>query len=352
MTPTRSTLLLLACSLAACAPDAPTAPQEATVREAGPSAALLNLNGYTPTLLPLLPAGISDSGVIAGTLGLNVARFRNGTLTTLPRAANLPGQYRAKGISNKGAVIGHVQFGPGLFWRAANQVPYQIVSPSKGPVLPTSVNGSDVVVGSFNFPVPGTSYSTTHAFRWTPGGGFVDITPTGYQTAVALDVNDAGYVVGYGWRAGGAVRALRWAPWAGSAAEVLEERATAQAIRSNGAAIGPAGGFTVTKFWPLAGTGGYPLPGPQQSSPDDVSRHGRLVGYTYRYASVNPHRPWTHFDGATVWLPVPDAAFNDSVEGLRVNSCGTIIGTQYLTTGTQRGLLWSKPLCDVMVTAP
>jgi hypothetical protein len=203
-----------------------------------------------------------------------------------------------------------------------------------------------VVVGSFSVPVGG-GITNTHAFRWTTFGGLVDITPPGYQFAAALDVNDAGYAVGYGWLPGGHVQALRWNP-AGVATVLVGDEA--MAIAENGDAIGAADGFATTRRWTLAGQYS-PLAGPQASNPSDISVPGRIVGWTYAYASINPHRPWTVFNGATTWLPVPNAASVQNVVDLRVNACGTIIGTRIDNSGAMTGLMWSKFWCDIGVVA-
>jgi hypothetical protein len=88
--------------------------------------------------------------------------------------------------------------------------------------------------------------SFTHAFRWTTSGVLADITPPGFVFAAALDVNDAGYVAGYGWRAGENVQALRWPPGAGNQAVILGE-GEATTVAHNGDALGMANQFTTTR---------------------------------------------------------------------------------------------------------
>src|SRR5215211_8353333 len=94
-----SVILLVASSLVAC--DAATPPTEPAAK---PDALIFSTStGYGATLLPLIPAGISDSGVIAGTLGLDVARYYNGVLTPAQRDPVYGGSYEARGINNHGA---------------------------------------------------------------------------------------------------------------------------------------------------------------------------------------------------------------------------------------------------------
>ena len=345
----RATLLISASALALAACDDTTAPREGARPGETPEAALLINFGYSATVLPIIPADINDSGVILGNMGENIVRYRsNGSWLPYKRLAGVGGVYVAKAINRAGAATGEVQGGRGLFWRHWAQIPYSILSPSGGEVLPLAVSNNNVVVGSFRH-LPREGGSETHAFRWSPSVGFIDITPPGYTFAIARDVNDAGWVVGYGALPGGHVQALRWAPDPGwhASATVLGEFSTARVVSANGGAIGTSDEFSTMKSWPVTG-GTYPLAGPQESSPDDMSSLGRVVGYTYGYSAINPHRPWTTFNGTTTWLPVPDVAATDNVLDLHVNSCGTIIGTQVFTGGAMRGLMWSKPYtCDL-----
>src|SRR5262245_34437227 len=99
----RISLFVLACSLAV------TSLLEVPSFAAG--------SGYTAQILPLIPAGINDSGVIAGTVGLNAASYQNGVITLLPHANGVVGLYEADAINNDGAIAGNVVNGPGMFWR-------------------------------------------------------------------------------------------------------------------------------------------------------------------------------------------------------------------------------------------
>jgi probable HAF family extracellular repeat protein len=347
----RAPILALACTVAACTVAActdPTAPPPPTRPDPEPRPALVG-QGYTVSPLPLIPAGINDAGVIAGNLGGNAARFHSGVLTTLPRVPGLYGTYVARAINSLGGIVGHVVSERGLFWPSPTGAPIQILpnNGTTGPVLPLAVNRAGAVVGSFN------AYGNVHAFRWTPNGPFLDITPAGFVLAVAFDVNEAGYAVGYGWKSDNVLRALRWAPNAGAAAVILGV-GQATVIRNNGDAAGTNQLFTTTLRWPFSG-GVVSLPGPQVSAVEDISENGRIVGHTYRASPINPHRPWTNYNGSTLWLPVPNTGHTDAVDGLRVNRCGTIVGTQTFTTGSRVGLRWDRSFtCDIgdVVTQP
>jgi hypothetical protein len=281
-------------------------------------------------------------------------------LTLCRRVAGVGGYYQATAINNHGAIAGLVTQGRifppqpefGLFWRKPNQIPYKISAPSNGRVFPTSVGNNEVrptVVGSFRF-----GDGSTHAFRWTTSGPFEDITPPGFESAEALDVNDAGYVVGWGVDQHDRYQALRWAPGAGNQAVILGE-GVATTVAYGGDALGMAG--TTTRVWRLNGSTAQ-LPGPQISRIDDLSGNGRLVGYTYRYDRISGKQPWTVFNGRTTWLPVPNNLLSLGVANLRVNACGSIVATQWNRSVIKgdyqppRGLLYSKFSCDVAGRLP
>jgi hypothetical protein len=80
-------------------------------------------------------------------------------------------------------------------------------------------------------------------------------------------------VVGSGRVLGESTKALRWAPDAGAAAQVLSgDRAT---VAGYGDAIGVGGNNQTVVRWPLAG-GTYQMAAPWQSQPDDISDNGSL----------------------------------------------------------------------------
>jgi hypothetical protein len=321
--------------------------------------------GYSATQLPLVPGGINDSGVVVGSVSpgggalTKAARWLNGALVTLSTNANWPGNYEARAINYRGSIVGRVVGGPGMYWTSTNFAPQVIESPY-GPdynraVIPEAVNNDEVVVGSYDH-IDRERTPDRHAFRWSARDGFEDITPDGYDNAVALDVNDAGYAVGYAWRWGERPDAVRWEPGPGNQVVVLEKLGRARAVRANGVSVGTTvgtlGAYIDTPWaWGFPG-GSAPLAAPLASEVDDASNTGRVVGYTFVYAGVNPKRPWTVFDGATEWLPVPDERETDRVTDLRVNACGSIVARQAYANGTVRGLLWTRFKCDLLPPTP
>jgi hypothetical protein len=265
----------------------------------------------------------------------------------------LGGTYEARAINGHGAIAGDIVGGVGLFWPDKSQAPYTLIPPpfitstlTPRGVTPTAVNDSNVVVGSY------LKYGSPRAFRWTPAGGFVDITPLDFPVAVVLDIDDAGWMVGYGLRAIGATYryALRWSP--SGVVSVLNGN-EADAINASGVAVGKAEDEQVSVQWPLSTTSYLSLAVPQGGDfarVDDISGIGRTVGIAPT-ARISPALvPWTAINGSSLVLPVPNESSMTNVLGLRVNSCGAITGRQVLTTGSTVGLLWTKLNCDYIPT--
>jgi hypothetical protein len=139
------------------------------------------------------------------------------------------------------------------------------------------------------------------------------------------------------------MQALRWRR--GALFPTILGAGMAFAIRGNGDVVGVGSDLQTPVMWPAAG-GVLQLSAPQQSYPEDISSNGRIVGRTLNTASVNPHQPWTYMNGSATWLPLPNLANTYVLRNLRVNRCGSIIGTQILDDGTSVGLLWTKLTCD------
>jgi probable HAF family extracellular repeat protein len=336
--------LLLACALAACT-DPATAPTSTPTSDEPAPRLGLGVLGYTVRTLPLLPMGINDAGVIVGVIANSAVKLENGVVTTLNPLAGFKGGHYARAISNGrgGGIVGGVVNGPGVFWPAGpDPIPIPIFSNNgrDNVVTPNAINDVGEVVGSFR-----TSNGLIHPFRFHDGGSFLDIMPPGFTTAVALDVNAAGEAVGFGHRVGGGLRALRWQLTSGNVATDMGTGGMATNVRANGDAAGMAATFMNTRLWTAAGVESQ-LNGPQVSQIEDVSEPGRVVGFTFANSPESPGRPWTLFGISTTFLPIPDPALTDAVEGLRVNACGTIVGIQRLTTGAKRGLIWTRMTCD------
>jgi probable HAF family extracellular repeat protein len=77
-----------------------------------------------------------------------------------------------------------------------------------------AVNAAGVIVGSARTDafVPGLGTNETHAFRWTEGGGLVDLGTAGGPVSVAHDISGGGAVTGYAYDPGYNQVAVTWSP--------------------------------------------------------------------------------------------------------------------------------------------
>ena len=325
---------LVACAIVACSDTmGPTASTLA------PRAAVTG-GGYAMSSLPFVPTGINDAGVMVGWSGNSAVRFEGVTLAVLPVLESLPGIYRAHAISSDGAIAGGVQGGVGLYWPSAGEEPTIIGLAAFGAVLPSAINAGHVVVGRY-CPLG----QPCRAFRWSPNDVFIDMTPPGFRSAAAVDINDAGDIVGYGVPTDGSpVRALRWK----SGSPVLPPLpggTSASAVHPGGDAVGVGNGGATPTLWPVGG-GALPLAAPQQTHVDDYSAWRRVVGHTHSNAA-NPRLPWTARNGTITWLPIVNPGDAYDIRNLRVNACGTIVGQRESYTGVLSGVVWRRPACDM-----
>jgi len=326
---------------------------------------------YTFTTLPFLPGGINDNGVIGGAWNGNIVTWSNGALTAiLPLPADLSSAVAAGGaLNNAGSVIGQANDRAFVWIRPLPadctttdcMLPTEIRAPNHAHARPNAINDANVVVGSFLAPpvVPFWD-SALHAFRWSPTEGLVDITPQNWFSAVAMDINDFGEIVGYGLQGPDSAEvALRWSPIVGRPPVARLGPGEADAIAITGVAAGVGSGSAPT-FWSVPTTAAPNahaslMGGPVPSDVDAMADTGRVVGIGF-LGTDHPNKPWTIHGGALEWLPVPADNANtisDVFSNVRVNTCGSIVASQALefkaanaTVFDSNGFLWTKPACD------
>jgi probable HAF family extracellular repeat protein len=203
---------------------------------------------YTVTELPLSPAAINDSGVVAGTVmhDLNPVHAaswsaRNG----LQLLGSIPSAFQtseATGINNAGVVVGNL-IGP-----LGNPVRGAIFSQGKfeqlesaGNARAYAINNSDQVVGESIL----TNAGGTHSVMWNQKG--VPVNLGDCCGGVAKAINDSGQVVGYMWSSNHRYEAFLWDRTHGIVRLAPSERfSTALAINSSGdVLVETAAGFSI-----------------------------------------------------------------------------------------------------------
>jgi hypothetical protein len=343
----RSVAIVWACALALGSCGEPPSPDGLTSRSSG----LTTFALYQASALAFIPAGISDSGVVVGTAfsGTPAAvpvSLYNGVETILQLPAGLGSFFQVDAISKSGVTVGTTADNTtAVIWNVSptcltgNCPPaVTFVGPPRSTLTPTGVNNFNEVVGNFFIAGP---QGRTGAFRWTGAGGFEELTPpTGDVSVTANGINDSGLIVGKGERADTGIEGLRWSASVPPVVTSLGLGAELTRIRDNGDAVGMSNLDTTTNLWTLAGQT-LPLDGPQASHIDGFTDDGRVVGFTF-----GSHAPWTAFQGATTFLPFTSTPTFSAIAQLAVNTCGTIVGTQFNTDGTSSGLMWSKVGCD------
>jgi len=332
--------------------------------------------GYTATVLPFAPGGINDSGVVGGAQAGNIISFANGVTTVYPLPAAFSTAVANGGaINNAGSIIGQAANRAFIWIRPLPpsctttdcMLPTEIIAPNHAAIDPLAINNANVVVGTFVVPPslsPPSLVPQLHAFHWSPAGGFQDLTPHGWVNAGALDVNDAGEIAGFGSPDGNSELALRWSAVAGRPAMVMLPLAEADAIAGSGRTAGPGAGGVPTictvptttvpsRCVAVTATSAPSVPAP--TTVDDLAATARIAGVGY-LGTEHPFKPWTAYAGTVTWLPVPadnGNTISDVFSHLRVNTCGSIVGTQDLkfTAGNNtvietQGFLWTKAGCD------
>lgn len=197
-------------------------------------------------------------------------------------------QSRAEGVNQHGDVVGSTFGGPGeqhaVLYRDG-----QIIDLGQGRAL--AINKRGQVVGGT------VLVDLTHAFLYS-GGELLDLGTLGGETSIAVDINDAGEVVGNSQTATGQSRAFLYRDGA-----MLE----------------------------------LPLPG-ETSSAAAINRHGQVVGLTGSLAQPAQPDAYLYQDGQVALLQelIPDSHCWSRLDARDINDRGDIVGV---------GIASSEPGC-------
>lgn len=220
-----------------------------------------------------------------------------------------------------------------------------------------ALNHLPVVVGGY-------SLSTlTRAFRWSLGGGFVDLHPAGYYESKAEDIDGSGNIVGWVRTNAGSYRAFRWRgnnqgqqvlgtlgggnsrgyaiahsqEMVGSA-DVAGNTPHAFRHTVNGAMsdlnLGRAEAFDISELGRIVGWRRVLLSAPFGSSPGALAP----TSYIGAFASYN---------GSSVVLPSVSGPYATRY-AYGTNLCGDVVGTSVATDGKTHAVHWHRGIgiCD------
>lgn len=212
------------------------------------------------------------------------------------------------------------------------------------------INGSNAVVGYYNpHPVTGGQ----QAFKWTAATGLVDLHPAGWMASRALDINDAGQIVGIGIPpSGGGWVIVRWSatnvfsstkvPTSAEWSHYFPAGIPAAGINATGviAAAKPSGTF---HNWYTRALHSLPLFLPDAPAvATDISASSRVVGYR-RDVVIGPPLTVaaTTQSGSTELLNGKKPSW-----AAAVNKCGSIAGTVAGGSSASRAVRWVRRACD------
>ncbi len=187
-------------------------------------------------------------------------------------------QSRAEGVNQRGDVVGSTFGGPGeqhaVLYRDG-----QIIDLGQGRAL--AINKRGQVVGGT------VVVDVTHAFSYS-GGVLLDLGTLGGETSIAIDINDAGEIVGNSQTATGQSRAF---------------------LHSDGALLE------------------LPIPG-EMSSAAAINRHGQVVGVTSSLAAPAQADAYLYQDGHVALLKdlVADGHCWRGLDARDINDHGDIVG--------------------------
>ena len=284
-----------------------------------------------------LARGINDVGRVVGEASVGVTRshaFSWSELGGIRDLGTLGGSLSAANAINfRGEIVGWAGTGgelPHAFIVTVGQSQLRDLGVPAGGVasFAMDVNDAGTVVGHWV-----TQGGVFRAFVWTDAMGMQDLAAIpGFVQTEATAINAAGQVVGIGTQASGAVRALLWSAGIGSDVGTLpgHTESVAWGINVLGHIVGASrNGTGPMRAFRSSATGMLDLgvlPGMDWSVARDVSDNGHVVGFSGRIGSdVGEAFIWTEQRGMRRLEGLPSA---DRVEtaAFAVNLSGKSVG--------------------------
>lgn len=159
-----------------------------------------------------VPFGINDNGVIVGPGNPfeTAAYISHGTVTTLPKLDQNDSFSRALAINGREDIVGQ-SGGAAVLWVA--DTPMELAANASA----RAINDTNGIAGNIVSAIPSAPGQSFQAVLWVSGVMNILSNPAGFDGSVAVGINDANTVVGFGGPAGffpsldqGAHRALLW----------------------------------------------------------------------------------------------------------------------------------------------
>jgi len=160
-----------------------------------------------------VPFGISNSGVIAGSGNPfeTAVHISSGAVTALPKLDENDSFSRALAINSRGDIVGQ-SGGSAVIWVSLSPVELAVSASAR------AINDTNGIAGNLASPIPTGPGRSFQAVLWVSGMMSILSNPIGFDGSVAVGINDANTVVGFGGPVGflpaglnqGTHRALLW----------------------------------------------------------------------------------------------------------------------------------------------
>ena len=292
------------------------------------------------------PAGINSKGQVAFTAfegEVPRARFYDGSIV---RDLGSFGGSAAvvNALNDLGQVAGAAATTDGTFHAFRWSRPAGLVDlnrPGVGNSIGIDINNKGQVAGTARFTPPS---NISHAFRWSPATGMVDLGALGPTSeSLAYGINDAGTAAGWSDEASGPrlTQVTKWPAGGGGPIPLNAFPSIASIaldINNAGQIVGGAAfdtrlndqAFIWTHEGGLQGLGTEPS---YQSWADRISEKGLVIGQLYSTPSDRNGLIWSRDKGLlTVGTPITDSS--DTAD---VNNRGQVVGSL-----NGRGYLWTR----------
>ncbi|MBL9030830.1 MAG: hypothetical protein JNM80_03875 [Phycisphaerae bacterium] len=273
-------------------------------------------------------------------------RYTYTVIGGLPQSAPAGPLSMSLSVNSSGRVVGYGATAPGylsaLSWKSGNFAPLSGVS-GFNQTFARDVNNTGRVVGGGYKLGPNGGILETHALRWI-GTQVTNLGNLGGMHALALAVNDTGYVVGYSTLPGdNQTRAFIWHGGPMQALTTLPGAIESYAydISNTGYVVGTAASAAATRpfLWKDGRAVELPIPaGVRAAAANAVNDAGHAVGAIEISLNTGEFGATLWRDGQRIDLGNLGGGFNYAIAS-GINNSGAVVGTSN-SPGGLTGFLW------------